>query len=191
VAGARWTLGGGVLLMVIVLLVAGACTFEKRAENATEEETVEVEGEEIREAEEVVLPAAPEEAALGTLRAFQEAMAVGDLSLALALVDRDATLVDDLVPDAAEAASRGEVLLELRSVLAQGLAVEEESRDVSFPGGIAVVVSSLVLRASDEEAPDSVREMDGRRLHETAILVSTDDGWRIRHLHRSFVPVPS
>ncbi len=136
----------------------------------------------------IVPPVPPEEAALNALRTFREAMALGDLSLALALVDRDATLVDDLVGAAAADASRGEVLLELRSVLAQGLEVEEQSQRVSLPGGVAVVVSQLVLRVVDPEAPDPVQEMDGRRLHETVVLVPTDDGWRLRHLHRSLVP---
>ena len=184
-------MGGFLFVVTLAAMVgtAGACTFEKRAENAAEAVVAETESAEVREAERVVAPALPpEEAALGALRTFREAMAVGDLSLALALVDRDATLVDDLVGAAAADASRGEVLLELRSVLAQGLELEEESQRVSFLGGVAVVVSRLVLRVADPEAPGPVQEMDGRQLHETVVLVPTDDGWRLRHLHRSLVP---
>lgn len=127
------------------------------------------------------------EAALTALRTFRQAMAVGDLSLALALVDREAVLVDDLVGDPAGHGSRGEVLLELRARLAEGLAIREDSAAVSLPEGVAIVVSRLSVEVG-EDAPQRLQALDGHSLHETVILVPTAEGWRIRHLHRSLLP---
>jgi len=129
----------------------------------------------------------PGEAALSALRTFREAMSVGDLSLALALVDREASLVDQLVGDPDRFASRGEVLLELRARLAEGLTMREDSTEVSVTDGSAVIVSRLGLEV-EEDAPESTQALSGRSLHETVVLILTAEGWRIRHLHRSILP---
>jgi hypothetical protein len=129
------------------------------------------------------------QAALSALRAFREAMAVGDLSLALSLVDREASLVDALAGDPEAFATRGEVLLELRARLAEGMRIREDSTRISLPNGVAVVESRLSIEV-EEDAPDRVHALSGRSVHEIVVLVPTPDGWRIRHLHRSVLPGP-
>jgi hypothetical protein len=174
-------------LILMTALIPMACTFEHR-ENGEDpgEGPVAVDtGQVLEDPPE----ADPTRGALHTLRAFREAMAVGDLSLALALLDREATLLDDLVGDPALAGSRGEALLELRARLAEGIRLEEDSTRVSFPGDVAVVITRLHLQVQ-EDAPEVWQERAGSHLHETVVLVPTEEGWRIRHLHRSILPRP-
>lgn len=133
-----------------------------------------------------------EEAARATVRMFRESVAAGDLSLALALLDPQATLVDPLVGDAAAEATRGELVLELRRRYASGVRLEALATEITvFGGGLspleaaALVVSDLAML---QERDDGIGEQIGR-VHETAILASTPEGWRIRHLHRSSAPL--
>lgn len=172
--------------IALVLILLGACTFEHRENGEEAEDPPAV--VEPHEAPEDSLEVDPAQGALHTLRAFREAMAVGDLSLALALLDREASLLDDLVGDPELAGSRGEVLLELRARLAEGMQLEEVSTQVSFSGEAAVVITRLRLEVA-EEAPQEWRDRDGSTLHETALLTPTEEGWRIRHLHRSILPL--
>ena len=133
-----------------------------------------------------------EASARATVRAFQDAVFVGDLSLALTLLDPSATLVDPLVGDAAQDATRGELVLELRRRYATGVRLEGLSVEVTLLGGgtappdaTALVISELAML---QERDDGIGEQVGR-VHETALLVSTPEGWRIRHLHRSSAPL--
>lgn len=175
------------ILGVLLLLLPVACTFEQRANGEAPEEeeppAPEVEGE--ASGPDTL---GPTEGPLQTLRAFREAMAVGDLSLALALLDREASLMDEVAGEVGIAASRGEVLLELRARLAEGLDLSETSTHLSFPGGVALAVSTLRIHVADD-VPEELEALDGRELRETVLLVATAEGWRIRHLHRS-LPSP-
>jgi len=175
------------ILGLLLLLVPVACTFEQRPNGDEPEEedpsAHQVEGE-IPDPDTF----GPTEGPLQTLRAFREAMAVGDLSLALALLDRDASLMDEVAGEVGTSASRGEVLLELRARLAEGLDLSETSTRLSFPGGVALVVSTLHIQVADD-APEALAGLADRELRETVLLVPTAEGWRIRHLHRS-LPSP-
>lgn len=122
-----------------------------------------------------------------TVRAFREAVSVGDLSLALSLLDRQAFLVDDLVGDPESAGTRGEALLELRSRLAAGVTLHEENSRVNYSEQGAVVLTRLRIEAANG-ATEEALEMEGRALTETAVLILTEEGWRIAHFHRSLLP---
>ncbi len=173
-------LGPGTLLPGLLLLgILVGCTFEQRG-NGDDPPLVMEEGEEA-----IVAPQRPGPTA--TVRAFRDAVAVGDLSLALALLDRQAFLVDDLVGDPELAGSRGEALLELRSRLAEGMILHEESSRVNRAGEGAVVMTRLRIAVS-EDSPEALSTMDGRHLTETAVLILTEEGWRIGHFHRSLLP---
>lgn len=133
------------------------------------------------------MPRDPQESARVTMEVFREAVRVGDLSLALSLLDRDAVLFDDLAGEAAEATTRGELLLELRRRHRDGLRLGAQAAEVTLLDGAAIVVSTLAVmqRTPGDEEELAVQEETAR---ETAILVPTPEGWRIRHLHRSIVP---
>ena len=169
-------------LCSFVALTFSGCTFERRdAEPAEGLESAEV----ARAPEEERLTDAAEEIARAVVDAFREYVAAGDLSLALAGLHGEANLVDPLVGQAAETASRGELLLELRSRHAEGLVYEPLEADVFLVGEDAALVVSLLsmLREGDAQIPEEV----GRVL-ETVYLVGSDEGWKIRHLHRSLSP---
>lgn len=176
--------GGLSTLLAVLLMIPVGCTFEQRGNGdevpADAEEVVFAEGE-------AELPEVRRPGPTGTVRAFREAVAVGDLSLALALLDRQAFLVDDLIGDPELAGSRGEALLELRSRLAEGVTLEEESSRVNRAGDGAVVMTRLVIGVS-QGSPEVLSTLDGRHLTETAVLILTEEGWRIGHFHRSLLP---
>jgi len=124
-------------------------------------------------------------AALRTAETFRSAVAAGDLSRALALVDRDATLVDGLVGEAAEAGTRGELLVELRRRHSEGMDLEVVASDVDLLSDeVALVVSRLALL---QVGAGGIGEEVGR-VHETILLKLQADGWRIVRLHRSLAP---
>jgi hypothetical protein len=126
-----------------------------------------------------------EDLALETVRLFRESVAVGDLSLALALLDRDASLVEVIPGESSEQVTRGELLLELRRRHAEGLHLELLESRITLPAeGVALVLSRLAVLQS---GPDGYGEEVGR-VDETVVLLVTPDGWRIRHLHRSLRP---
>jgi len=171
-----------ILSMSFGVGVPAACTFEPRvgtdesAPASAEEPTLPSDG---------TLVEASSGAALRTAEVFRAAVAAGDLSRALALVDRDATLVDGLVGEAAEAGTRGELLLELRRRHSEGMDLEVVASTVDLLSDeIALVVSRLVLL---EVGADGIGEEVGR-VHETILLTLQPDGWRISRLHRSLAP---
>jgi ketosteroid isomerase-like protein len=126
------------------------------------------------------------DAARITVEVFREAVRVGDLSLALSLLDGDAILLDDLA-DGPESAprTRGEVLLQLRRRHAGGLLLEVEASEVHLGGEVALVVSRLGLfRRQPGVEDEPIRT--GEAL-ETLVLVPAPEGWRILHVHRSVV----
>jgi len=176
-------MGSGVGLGISTILlvpVVSTCTFEPRdrADSPAIEES--------RETSTVAPPLElTEDAALQTIQHFRSSIAVGDLSRALALLDGDATLVDALAGEASEAATRGELLLELRRRHAEGISLDPVSTRVALlTGDAALLVSRLEVLETDA---DGVVSSVGY-LHETVLLVGSSGGWRIRDLHRSFLP---
>lgn len=174
---ARFSLAFALLTLVSV----SGCVLERRpdAEVAAESDDPDVE----------LPPAAdPSEAVRITLEVFREAVRVGDLSLALGLLDRQAVLFDELAGPGDAAPTRGELLLELRRRHAAGLRLEVEASEVHLADQIAVVVNRLgLLRRPTSEGEEPVREGEAR---ETIVLVASPEGWRILHLHRSVVTAP-
>ena len=169
-------------LCSFVALTFPGCTFERR-----DAEPAEGLGsaESARATEEERSAGDAEDIARAAVDAFRESVAAGDLSLALARLHGEATLVDPLLGQAAERASRGELLLELRSRHAEGLIYDPLEADVFLVGEDAALVVSLLsmLQEGDTEIPEEV----GTVL-ETVYLVGSDEGWKIRHLHRSLSP---
>jgi hypothetical protein len=175
-------------------LVAGftlaGCTLERRADPEASP-GVDVEREEVLEARVPdPVPADPAESVRITLEVFREAVRVGDISLALQLLDAEAVLLDDLVVEAAGEAdppgTRGELLLALRRRHAEGLGLQPLDSDLRWSDDTAVLSTRLLLldrSAGPEVEPDSLGWA-----RETAVLRPTPEGWRILHLHRSVVP---
>lgn len=167
------------LVLLVALGLPLACTFERRPA---------VEGE--AGSGDLVLSGGissglDEGAALETVRLFREAVALGDLSLALVLLDREATLVDELVGEASEARTRGELLLALRRRHAGGLSFESRGDPLVASSGEGVLVGShLTVFQADAGGEPALFGT----LYESVLLVPNPDAWRIRHLHRSFVP---
>jgi hypothetical protein len=160
---------GGFLLLA--LLLQTGCTFERRADLDEDTEATPVApepGERIRP------PAA-------VVRVFREAVVLGDLSLALSLLHRQATLVDELVGSDVDILTRGELLMELRRRHVDGLVLEVLDTEVEVMEGSAMVLSRLALI---DRGDDGIGVEAGRAF-ETVLLLLTEDGWRIRHLHRS------
>ena len=169
-------------LCSFLALTFSGCTFERR-DTEPAEGLGSADGARATEGE--LSAGEAEDIARAAVDAFRESVAAGDLSLALARLHGEATLVDPLVGQAAETVSRGELLLELRRRHAEGLVYEPLEADVFLAGEDAALVVSLLsmLREGDAEIPEEV----GRVL-ETVYLVGSDEGWKIRHLHRSLSP---
>jgi ketosteroid isomerase-like protein len=170
-------------LPFVLFGVAGGCTFEHRGNDAGEVDTAEP-GAGLAPTEGEVSPEAP---VLDAVRTQREAVARGDLALALALLHPDATLVDALLSGAHSGATRGELLLELRALLGRGFRLDEEGADVTVTGETALVVSTLRLEGEDDASGQWLDRV-GRVVHESTVLVLTPEGWRIRHMHRSLAP---
>lgn len=132
----------------------------------------------------------PAASALQTLRVFRESVEIGDLSLALALLDREVEIVDHLVGSPFSGGgtlSRGEALLELRRLHSEGLVLEEMGSELVLRQDAALIHARLVVLQRDE-ATGVAREVT--RGHETVLMVPSPEGWRIRLLHRSLDPSP-
>jgi hypothetical protein len=179
-------LGGNALrsartgLWAVVLLSSVACTFEETGTPGSSGGLSPPEPGGLAGEEPQVV--ASEETALLTVRMFRESVASGDLTLALSLLDREATLIDAMAGEASEAETRGELLLELRGRHASGVVLEPLRSDIRIPvAGVALVTSRLAVL---QEGPGGIGE-DVGRVDETVLLVATPEGWRIRHLHRS------
>lgn len=167
-------LPGRLLVGALVLVQAGACTFERRADLEEDDSPA---GSGIPGLEEGVGARTPEAVA----RLFREAVEVGDLSLALSLLDRSATLVDALAGAPDVTTTRGELLLELRRRHGEGLALEELEARSEPVGESTLVLTRLALMELDEDGIG----IEVGRVYETALLTPVEGGWRIRHLHRS------
>jgi hypothetical protein len=162
---------GLLTLLLLLSLVQTGCTFERRADLHEDPEAATP----ALEAGERLRPPA------AVVRVFRDAVVVGDLSLALSLLHRQATLVDGLAGSDVETLTRGELLMELRRRHGEGLVLEVLGTEVEVTGESAMVLSSLALIDRGE---DGIGVETGR-VYETVLLVLTEDGWRIRHLHRS------
>ncbi len=168
---------------VLIAWVAWGCTFERR--DSSEAGSQAVGGT----APPAPFAAEPHTDATALIRAmldsFRESVAAGDLSTSLARLDSQATLLDPLVGRAIGAASRGELLLELRTRHAEGIRYTPLETEVVFAGERAALVTTLLSMSTSDES--GVSE-DARAVFETAYLILSDEGWKIRHLHRSFTP---
>lgn len=174
----------GALLVLLLLAGAVGCVFERRPDP---EESRQVEAAREAEAFSEDARADPVEAAASLVEMFREAVQVGDLSLALNMLHRDAVLLDELVGDAPEGASgpvtRGELLLAVRRMHQEGLRLHPARADVVLLEDAAVVTTYLdILRPVEEGHELAVQE---GRAWETVVLAATPEGWRIRHMHRS------
>lgn len=174
--------------LVFAGLFLGSCTFEHRGTGNDDEEVSGPGHDSADERGALLVPADPESAVLDVVRTFREATARGDLSLALSLMSRDAFMTDALVGGGAAEQSRGEMLLELRAFMAEGFSLSEDSVRVHFPGAVAVAFAGLTLEAEAEEPTGRLSDFVGRAVYETVVLVATEQGWRIQHLHRSVAP---
>lgn len=187
-------------ILLLVGIVVG-CTLEPRndvdadldsngvsdlADDTTVADGLDAEPDDVRD---------PAESVRVTLEVFREATRVGDLSLALSLLDRDAVLIDDGPggglagsPSAGER-TRGEFVVDMRRAHAEGLRYEVVETQVRLEQEMAVVLTTLrvTLPGSGEDAE---MQADGPVALETAVLDVTPDGWRIVHLHRSGSAAP-
>lgn len=172
---------------VLSLLLLLGCSFERRP-NGDED----VEGSLARD--QPALPGAsldPAASALQTIRVFRESVEIGDLSLALALLDREVEIVDHLVANAPRSVgtlSRGEALLELRRLHSEGLVLEELGSELVLRQDAALIHARIAVLHRNEET-GVAREVT--RGHETILMVPSTEGWRIRLLHRSLDPPSS
>jgi ketosteroid isomerase-like protein len=177
------------LAVLLLLLLGAGCVFERRPDP----DVLLLDAE--REAEADLLPEPPRElpeaAAATVAEVFREAVRLGDLSLALGLLHREAVLLDGLATGSAEGvagpATRGELLLAMRRLHQDGLRLLPTEVDVAVMDDVAVVTTHLdLLRPLEEGEELAVQEA---RVWETLVLVATPEGWRIRHLHRSLRPL--
>jgi ketosteroid isomerase-like protein len=177
----------GVLVAGLLVLVGG-CVFERRPDP---DRMQEVERAPDAKASDASPWEDPEAAAASLAEVFREAVRLGDLSLALGLLHRDAVLLDELVGDlptgAAGPLTRGELLLAVRRIHQDGVSLRPAQVEVTLLDDVALVTSYLDLMRSMEEGGDlAVQE---GRVWESMVLVATPEGWRIRHLHRSLRPL--
>jgi len=170
--------------------ILAGCTLERRAGPDTSLDTEAEVEEDFGVLDPQPVPADPAESVRITLEVFREAVRVGDISLALQLLDAEAVLLDDLVLDAASESdlpgTRGELLLALRRRHAGGLGLEPLDSELRWSDNTAVLSTRLLLldRSAEPEAePDTLGVA-----RETAVLRPSPEGWRILHLHRSMIP---
>lgn len=188
-------------LLLLALLVVGGCTLEPREATDGADPDIELIPDADAPSDTVPLPDEvprdPEEAVAIVMEVFREATRVGDLSLALSILDREAILVDDGIPggmagpapadpgDAAvEERTRGEFVMAMRRQHADGLRFQVDGVRARVEGPHALVVTSLRAERLDADEPDAGPTASWSVL-ETAVLRATDAGWRIVHLHRS------
>jgi hypothetical protein len=167
------------------------CTLERRADPdaVPEVDTVAILGGSPLDPPPV--PTDPSESVRVTMEVFREATRVGDVSLALQLLDTRALLMDDLVLESGERvsdlpATRGEHLLELRRRHAAGLSFEILESDLRWVEESALLTTRLLLLMRPTE-PDVAPDTVGIAL-ESAFLRPSPEGWRIVHMHRSVAP---
>jgi hypothetical protein len=159
------------LFLLLLPLVQTGCTFERRADL---DEDPEAATPALEADERIRSPAA-------VVRVFRDAVVVGDLSLALSLLHRPATIEDELAGGDVGTLTRGELLMELRRRHVEGLVLEVLGTEVEVMGESAMVLTRLALIDQGEDGIG----VEAGRAYETVLLVLTEEGWRIRHLHRS------
>jgi hypothetical protein len=180
------------LAAFLVSLAVAGCTLEQRANgDAAEPERDSVPDRGVVEPPPPLLD--PAESVRVTMEVFREAVRVGDLSLALGLMDGQAVLMDDLAAPGGVGmsdppATRGELLLELRRRHGEGLLLRLDGSELRWLGDHALLVSNLVVLQRAPDPDDAPEEIGSAR--ETALLQLSPEGWRIVHLHRSLGPVP-
>jgi len=176
---------------VLTFTALAGCTLERRADpdGAADVDTVAVLGESPLDPPPVTTD--PSESVRVTVEVFREATRVGDVSLALQLLDNRALLMDDLVLESGGRvsdlpATRGEHLLELRRRHAAGLSFEILESDLRWVDDAALLTTRLLLLMRATE-PDAAPDTVGVAL-ESAFLRPSPEGWRIVHMHRSLAP---
>lgn len=170
------TTGGRPHLLVLLLavpLVASACTFERRPDSRNggeEPDTAAVTRAEILE-----------DSVEATVGAFVEALRAGDVSRAVGMLHAGATLYD-------EETGRRWGPMQVDSLLPGPMGREgEELRWESSDSWVEVYdPAAVVVRRYGAASPEAAV----RTALETYVLVRTDGGWAIRHLHRSQGPDP-
>lgn len=162
------------VLLLAVPLVVSACTFERRPDRRN--------GDEEPDTAAVTRAEILEDSVEATVDAFVEALRAGDASRAVGMLHARATLYD-------EETGRRWGPMQVDSLLPgpmgrEGEELRWESSDswVEVYDPAAVVVRRYRDAASREAAPWTALE--------TYVLVRTDGGWAIRHLHRSQGPDP-
>lgn len=160
------------LSLALSLSLAAGCTFERRADTENDEE-----GPDTAAATRLEILRDSLQATVG---GFVEALRTGDHSRAVGMLHEEATLYDEESghrwdPTQADSLLPGPMErddAELRWELSESWAeIYDEA---------ALVVLRYHATISREEAPWTAME--------TYVLVRADDGWRIRHLHRSRGP---
>lgn len=119
----------------------------------------------------------PEEEVAAVVRAFHDALAAGDSTAALGHLHPDVVVYED---------GHAETLEEYRSGhLAADMGASDAVQRETL-GHDVVVYDEAALSTRLEAASGTIgeREIEGR-LTETMLLVPTDEGWKIRHVHWS------
>ncbi len=171
------TIGGRRHLLVLLLavpLVVSACTFERRPDRRN--------GEEEPDTAAVSRTEILEDSMEAMVDAFVEALRAGDVSRAVGMLHGQATLYD-------EETGRRWGPMQVDSLLPgpMGREGEELRREPSDSWVEVYDPAAVVVR---RYRPAASREAAARTALETYVLVRTDGGWAIRHLHRSQGPDP-
>ncbi|MEX2528875.1 MAG: hypothetical protein WEA09_14685 [Gemmatimonadota bacterium] len=176
-----------VAALVLLMAIWAGCTFEPRPNGEARADDSVGEGASGEEAEldasgAFQEPATVMDSVLWISRGFQEGMAHGDLSEALALLHRDVELVYGPPGSLGSTLSPGERLLQELLWRQEGeRSFQVEERSITILEGSAVVKEILVM----EEGSDPRATVTGVQI---LILVPGEGGWKIRWLHRTLDP---
>lgn len=162
-------------LPLLSVLFFSSCTLERRfEESADTTAVVPSEASELQSTEEL---------AGQTVRLFRDAVFAGDISRALSLMAEGASLIDPFAGRSTVEWPVGEVLLELRRRHADGVRFEPIRDEVTLlEDGGALVLTTLAVLQETGGVGEEVGE-----IHETALLIPSPEGWKVRHIHRSLV----
>ena len=180
-----WECLARVLPAALVMAVVGGCTLEERPDRPAEEDTSDASDAALADdlpGDEVDGTAA--DSARAVASAFREALELGDLSSALQLLDGEAVVYDRVGGDPPEGASTGEILLRQIRLQGDGLSLEPLESEFTLHGETAVEVT---YSEASWDGDNGRAGMEGAVV-ETMLLVRTEDGWRLAHLHRSVEP---
>lgn len=162
------------VLMVLLVGAVGGCTLEHRPD-------VQPDGAAVSAADPAGAVATVEDSARAVVAAFREALALGDGARVAALTVPGALLVDQeegvrwrraTEPDGALPSPLGSAR--------GGLAWAVVSSEYARMGEAGLLVTRYVAEVAGEEVPWSAVE--------SIVVVRTEEGWRIRYLHRSRGP---